>query len=182
MDTQTDDWTLLAASKRDHKALGVLFDRYKDYVYRLSYGFIGDETSAEDAVQEVFLRLLKSRTLWIRKGKLTTLLYTITLNVSRELKRQRLETAEPDEDQADETNIEDVSSAQDLHNHLDNALAQLPERQREVVVLRYLQGLSTQETAQIMNCGNGTVKTHLHRAMQRLQTLLSDVQTHFLKA
>ena len=60
----------------------------------------------------------------------------------------------------------------DLHD-LQKALAHIPQRQREVFVLRYLEGFSTRETAQIVACSEGTVKTHLSRAVARIESFFS---------
>ena len=137
--TSKSDWQLLKAAKRDSSALTELFLRHKDYVYRLSWGFIGERASAEDAVQEVFIRLPQLRVGWRMSAKFTTWLYKVTLNVCRELMRKR----RPDsESYSPAAQVDDPERGVVL-SQLTGALQRLPERQREVVVLRMLEGLST---------------------------------------
>ena len=64
---------------------------------------------------------------------------------------------------------EDSDNARINLYDLQKALAQLPERQREIFILRYLEGFSTRETAEIAGCGEGTVKTHLARAAAKVE-------------
>ena len=179
MDDPRDDWALLARACRDRRALQTLFERYKDYVYRLARGLLLDQSLADDVVQSVFLRLQEKAFILQPKAKFTTWLYQVTLNVSRETGRRHrrlpvaacaeaAEAAEYDEPAADDPSHAVI----DFHD-LQKALAQIPQRQREVLVLRYLEGFSTRETAQIVACSEGTVKTHLSRAVARIESFFS---------
>ena len=161
------DWQLLRAAKRDSCALTELFVRHNNYVYRLAWGFVGERYAAEDVVQEVFMRMPRLRVGWRVSAKFTTWLYKVTLNVSREfLRRNRIPS---------ETYSVDMSGGCGdpergvVLSDLSRALERLPERQREVVVLRMLEGLSTRETARVVGCREGTVKVHLHRALNALR-------------
>lgn len=160
------DWQLL-----EHD-LPLLFERHKDYVFRLACGFCGDHHLAEDVTQEVFLRIAKGRSRWQRKAQFRTWLYRIVLNTSRELKRRHgwVGTEDPTANVTPCRLVHQVN----LTRELNRALAILPERQREVVVLRFYEGLTTEETANVMNCRPGTVKSHLHRAVVTLQQQLVD--------
>ena len=166
--TSESDWQLLKAAKRDSSALTELFVRHKDYVYRLAWGFIGDRVSAEDAVQEVFMRLSRMRGGWIVRAKFTTWLYKVTLNVSRELIRKHRPVGGARRD--DVISPPDEPERGVVLSELSAALERLPARQREVVVLRMLEGLSTRETAQVVGCREGTVKVHLHRGLAALKS------------
>ena len=176
MDDQRDDWALLARACADRRALQVLFERHKDYVYRLACGLLLDQSLADDVVQSVFLRLQEKAFVLQPDAKFTTWLYQVSLNVSRETGRKyrrlpvgaRAEAAGRDEPAADDPGAEVI----DFHD-LQKALARIPQRQREVFVLRYLEGFSTRETAQIVACSEGTVKTHLSRAVARIESFFS---------
>ena len=176
MDDQRDDWALLAQACADRRALQVLFERHKDYVYRLACGLLLDQSLADDVVQSVFLRLQEKAFVLQPDAKFTTWLYQVSLNVSRETGRKyrrlpagaRAEAAERDEPAADDPGAEVI----DFHD-LQKALARIPQRQREVFVLRYLEGFSTRETAQIVACSEGTVKTHLSRAVAKIESFFS---------
>ncbi|MEM8934681.1 MAG: RNA polymerase sigma factor [Acidobacteriota bacterium] len=161
-----DDWRLLLDGDAPDR-IGLLFERHRDYVYRLAWGFVSDPSLAEDVTQEVFLRLARKRPHWRPRARFTTWLYRVTLNVSRELGR-RARKEPPTTDTVDPT----ISAPDPALADLQVALARLPDRQREAVVLRHLEGLSTRETAQVMGCREGSVKTHLHRALAALRDLL----------
>lgn len=175
MDDQRDDWTLLARACADRRALQILFERHKDYVYRLACGLLLDRSLADDVVQSVFLRLQEKAFILQPKAKFTTWLYQVALNVSRETGRRhrRLPVATCAEAGYDEPAADDLShEVIDFHD-LQKALAQIPQRQREVFVLRYLEGFSTRETAQIVACSEGAVKTHLSRAVAKIESFFS---------
>ncbi len=168
----SDDWRLLSQEDRAFAGLDTLFERHKDYVFRLAWGFLGDQEQAEDVTQEVFLRLAKGRRRFRRQAKLRTLLYQIALNTSREVRRRQSRAGRLAHDLG--------RVAQTTAPPLDARLADLPralgvlsERQREAVVLRFCEGLDTRETARIMGCREGSVKSHLHRAIGALRRALA---------
>ncbi|MEX3015302.1 RNA polymerase sigma factor [Gymnodinialimonas hymeniacidonis] len=167
------DWGLMARASQDQLALSQLYDRHRHYVFRLAWGILGEDAAADDVVQEVFLRLHDGRLKAQPRAKFTTWLYGVVLNIAREQARRRRRfwgAAQADEvlsthadDQADPARL-------DRLRDLGRALATLPIRQREVVLLRFLEGFDTAETAEILGCRQGTVKAHLHRATRKLQT------------
>ena len=172
-DTDADDWQQL--QRADDAGLKILFQRHKDYVFRLAYGVIGNHHLAEDVTQDVFLRIAKGykRKLWQPKAKFRTWLYKLTLNTAREFKRKYLKQGDESVAAALEQQVA-ASQQFALANDLNRVLAALSDRQREVVILRYYEGLSTPETARVLNCRQGTVKSHLARATKILQQLLAD--------
>ena len=176
MDNGQDDWELLARASVDRQALQILFERHKDYVYRLARGLLLDQSLADDVVQSVFLRLWEKEFNLQPNAKFTTWLYRFALNVSRETGRKKrclpaaayAEAAELDELAVDDSGNEVIN-----FYDLQKALTQIPQRQREVFILRYLEGFSTRETAQIVGCSEGTVKTHLARAAAKIESFFS---------
>lgn len=172
-----DDWKLLALAKTDVRAFGELFERHRDYVFRLAWGFAG-HSPAEDITQEVFTRVLAHRRRWVRRAKFTTLLYQITLNIAREFRRRHgrevsVDLGEPSEMTGLGADLHVNPANPELHD-LGKALHTLSDRQREVVVLRHLEGLNTRETAKVLGCAEGSVKVHLHRGMAGLRKFLEN--------
>ena len=177
MNEFNDDWALVNRASVDRQAAGLLFDRYKDYVYRLAYGLHSDQSLAEDTVQSVFLKLQEKKFKLKAQAKFTTWLYQFVLNTAREIARKKkrlvpvselqIEKLKSETTQNDKT--EDVINFRDLQK----ALTQLPERQREIFILRYLEGFSTRETAEIVGCKEGTAKTHLARATAKIELILN---------
>ena len=130
-----------------------------------------DAEKARDATQETALRFLKSLPDFRGESQLRTWSLGIALNVAREMRREK--KFEPDEhlaavrsaanSPADET--EGIEQQQKLRA----LLKDLPERQREVLLLRFFEELSTEETATAMKCATGTVKATLHQALRALR-------------
>lgn len=175
---QEEDWQLFARAAGDHQALAQLFKRHKDYIYRLAWGLLYDPDAAHDVVQEVFFKLGSGRLKAKPKAQFTTWLYQVALNLSREQQRKMRKSWGDDNalrylaDQPDKR--ADMGRVESL-NDLEKALRALSGRQREVVVLRYLEGFSTRETAEIMVCREGTVKAHLHKATEKLRGYLEPI-------
>ena len=126
---------------------------------------------ARDATQETALRLLRSLHRFRGESSLTTWALSIALNVCREQQRRKRWLPLPH-------GLAPADPAPGPHDRIDHreqqrqltlALQQLPRRQREAVTLRYLQGLSTAETARAMRCAEGTVKATLAKAIRNLR-------------
>jgi len=180
MDAVANDWDLLTLAPNDRCAVVQLFERHRHYVYRIAWGLLNDDHAADDVVQDVFLKMQSGRVKARRQAKFTTWLYQVALNTAREQARKRRKfwgdaaaadalKAVPD-GQADPVRIDRLMD-------LGQALAVLPIRQREVVLLRFFEGFDTAETAEILGCRTGTVKAHLHRATLKLRDLLGNQAT-----
>ncbi len=172
-----DDWDLLERAPNDESALGQLFGRHRHYIYRVAWGVLNEHHGADDVVQEVFLKMRSGQLKAKPRARFTTWLYRVALNTAREQARVRRKmwgdqaAAEALEERTDR----DTDPARlDTLKDLGLALAALQGRQREVVVLRLLEGFDTSETAEILGCREGTVKAHLHRATVKLRNLLGN--------
>ena len=145
-----------------------------DSLRRFGYLLTGDWHRAEDAVQTALTKLY---VVWTRASKLNTDAYVrrILVNVVNEdrrrawFRRERVSHSPPEPPPA--------ASAESGAVRLTvlSALAQLPNRQRAVVVLRYWEDRSIEQTAEIMRCSTGTVKSQSARALQTLRGLLGEV-------
>lgn len=169
---ESEDWAALGRKTGDDEAFRRLYERRRRDVYRMAFGLTGDRHLADDATQELFLRLHSRRGEFTPRAKFSTFLYGMTRNVVSELKRRtRAEPLGAVDDQATvaPSTGEDETTAK--LKRLSALLNRLPDRQREVVALRFLQGLSVTETATVMGCEAGTVKSHLHWAMRTMRDL-----------
>ena len=171
MDTdQLSDWDLISRDEHANDAFKILFDRHKDYIYRLAIGFVGDLDLADEITQEVFVRMFTGRKRWKPRAKFTTWIYKMTLNTSRELLRKKKREQTIRNKVKSETGPRPEHASSDAQEpELMNLIKILPDRQREAVVLRFFQKLSIKKTAKIMGCRQGTVKSHLHKAMRNLR-------------
>lgn len=171
-DESSRDWDLLARSGDDPAAFAELFRRHRDYVFRVCCGLVGRPDVAEDATQEVFLRVVKKQDSLTESARLRTVLYGFALNVVREGWRKAAREVSLAEEHVERLTA--PARTDDLRSDLFRLLPTLPARQREVVVLRLLEGLSTREVAELLGCSDGTVKTHLHRATRSLRRRLEE--------
>ena len=174
--TEDTDWALAARAHTDHAALAELYTRHRAFVFRVAWGLLNERAAADDVVQEVFLRLGAGRLRVRPRARFTTWFYQVALNTAREQARGRWRMwgdADAAETLASIAAPDMTSARVDTLTDLGRALASLPLRQREVVILRYLEGFDTAETAAILGCRQGTVKAHLHRATQSLKSHLT---------
>lgn len=185
-DDHPDEQLLLAALRqRDAQAFTTLFELYSDKIYRLSLSLLKDETAAEGVVQDAFLRLIERLDQFEGRSSLGTWLYRVAYNLSVDRLRQR----KPDvvlEDEVGDGRLplpihvidwtqwpEQLLTDAEVSAELDKAIAALPEKFRVVFVLREVEGLSTEETAQITGLTLSATKVRLHRARLFLREQLT---------
>ena len=159
-------------------ALSKLYDRYSRTVYGVGMKTLGDRSSAEELVQEVFLKVWRSsHTFDPWRGSFSTWLYRVTRNVALDLYRKRASRIRPVPNADSQIAAARDSSAGPeeivddswLSWRMSNALEELGPTQREVVELAYFQGLSQREISQRTGMPLGTVKSRTASAMKRLR-------------
>ena len=174
----TDDELVEQANgggRRAASAFEALLERHEGYVLRVAYRYCGDKELARDAAQETFLDLLKrfpppeGRRL-VLTGKLTTLLYPIAKHAALRArqKRDRLRT-QPDPAAAMPHPQAPASPGMGDDGGLAWLVAGLSEAHREVVLLRFVDGLTVPEVAARLDVPPGTVKSRLHHAVAQLR-------------
>jgi len=172
-----EDRELIAAALKDSEAAGRLFDKYYADVIGYIYRSTLDRTVAEDLTSNVFLSALRHLGLfrW-RSVPFGAWLYRIATNEIRmHYRRQRRIPAttamSPDLASDVPTAAETLVVTED-YRLLHGALLALPLKYRTVVVLRFFEGKSIEEIAIITGKAEGTIKSQLHRGLERLQTVL----------
>ncbi len=161
------------------EALCELVERHRVVALRVAYAIVGDE--AEDVVQEAFVKAARHLDRFRTDAPFRPWLVTIVANEARNRRRSatrrdalelRVVTrdAPVGPEQADAT--EEIAMANERRRWLAEAVATLPDRDREVIALRYFADLSEAETAVALACPPGTVKSRLARALARLRTVL----------
>ncbi len=162
----------------DKDAFGQLYDHYQPSVYRFLYYRVGSMTLAEDLTAETFFRALRSMHSFRWQGKdFGAWLMTIARNLTADhfkAGRTRLEQTTEDMQTLDSTTdgpeLEVLSSL--TNESLLRALGELPTEQRECLIMRFLQGLSIAETAEILGRSSGAVKQLQLRGVRNLAKLL----------
>ena len=158
----------------DEEALALLYRRRQAAVYRFALQMSGSKTIAEDVTQEVFLFLMRDGHVFDpARGALSAFLLGVARNLV--LRRLRVENLlaplsdDPDEEvpmlhaTSDFCPLDDLTRAETIES-VRKAVLSLPPKYREVVVLCELQDVSYVETAEILGCAIGTVRSRLHRA------------------
>lgn len=176
-DGTPDEALLVAYGNGDRAAVAVLSRRLVPRVLAYASRMLGDPVEAEDVAQEAMLRLWRAAPDW-RQGeaKVSTWLYRVVTNlcIDRQRKRRRQAPMEAAGDPSDgrpgvEQDLTDAARGRALQEALDA----LPERQRQAVVLRHVEGLSNPEIAGIMDIGVEAVESLTARGKRALAAALS---------
>ena len=185
-DTDSDRALLARIRTGDKSACAECIELHSPGLYRVALRILGDEAEAEDALQETFLNAFKSINSFDGRSGLNTWLYRIVYNAALMRIRRRRPTVSVDEPAPGEEGGEvprqlfdwcclperDFDSSE-TRLQLEQAIGQLPEKLKAVFVLRELEGLSTEATAQALDVSEEVVKTRLHRARLWLRERLS---------
>ena len=182
----TDEQLLIdRAQQGDGDAFRQLVERSNRTVYRLAYDLTGNRHDAEDLSQEVFVRAYRALPGFRREAKWSTWIYRITVNICLDHREARSgKRVEYREDIDDELPLDAGRSAAAImpdteteagmiHEHIERALGRLSPKERSVFVLRHYHDLPLREIAETMQIAEGTVKSHLFRALQRLRRELA---------
>ncbi|MCV2893007.1 RNA polymerase sigma factor [Lentibacter sp. XHP0401] len=171
----SDDTLLLMFAGGDEYAAGALNARLTPVVLAHAYRLLGDRAEAEDIAQEAMLKLWRVAPEWrMGEAKVTTWLYRVVANACTDRLRKRRtididSVAEPEDGAPSAADrIQDRSRAEALQE----ALGQLPDRQRQAVVLRHIEGLSNPEIAQIMDLKVEAVESLTARGKRALKAVL----------
>ncbi|MFP7674309.1 sigma-70 family RNA polymerase sigma factor [Marivita sp. S0852] len=169
---------LAAYAAGDSDAARALASTYLPMVYAHAYRMLNDRAEAEDVAQETMLRLWKHAPSWDSGGaaSLRTWMYRVTANLCIDrLRKTRPDGLPPDLEIADtRPSVEVQMQNTARHMALEDALMQLPDRQRQAVVLRHIDELGNSEIAQIMDIGPRAVESLTARGKRALTALLSD--------
>ena len=184
----TEDFSLEALRKGDRAEFARLVEAYSGVIYRLAVKMLDDTQDAEDVLQETFIKAYRHLPNFDGRSSLSTWLYRIAANEALMMIRKRRnvtvsldETTEVGDHEVEPVQIVDwccmpeaelVSS--EARHTMQQAIDALPPTLRAVFVLRDIEGLSTQETGDVLNLSEAAVKTRLSRARMRLRELLSE--------
>ncbi len=174
-----NDEALLAAIKEgSHAAFALLVERHSSRFYAVAYRFVHQRESAEDIVQEAFLKLWQSPDIWqSEKGaKFTTWFYRIVTNLCLDMRKRKSPLSiEDDMEFADTRALQDEALVQAREQaQLEKAIAALPERQRTALNLCFTQGVSNQEAADIMHINLKALQSLVMRAKTTLKETLKE--------
>jgi RNA polymerase sigma-70 factor (ECF subfamily) len=156
-----------------------IYDRYSSRIYNFAFRFLKNAEAAEDAVQEVFVKMIRHANQFHGDAKLSTWLYSITANWCRDYLRKADNKVKETEEVLIslpaplEYGPDRTLERRENELWVQRALKALTPEQREAILLSRYQGLSYAEIAQIVGCSEGAVKTRVFRAMETLKKALT---------
>lgn len=170
------DAVLVARARRgETRAFGALVERYRRAAFSVAFSVTRRREDAEDAAQESFVVALERLEECRNPERFVGWLMTIVRNRSRNLvRRESLRRMDQVPDSASSANPgpERVTANRELRELLEEAMAELPEVQREIVLLHDLEGWKHREIAERLDLPSGTVRSHLHFARRALRKTL----------
>ena len=171
----------------DANAFEELVLKYEKTVYNLALRMVGDRDDASDMTQEAFIKAYGSLSSFRGDSKFSVWIYRIATNVcldflrSKSRKQQVSLTVSDDDDEDAQLDIPDPSSAPEQQlmqkmsmQSVEEGLKTLPDKQRQILVMRELGGMSYAEIGKALSLEEGTVKSRIFRARKRLCTFLLD--------
>ena len=177
-----DELLLRRAQRGDPEAFGQLMEPLEQLVWRVCWHYTGDREASSDCGQDAMLRIWRGLGGYRGDCSFESWVYRIAANCCvdwlRRKKRDRSVSMEPMKEQgfdpADPSpGTEEQVVAKDERSRLREAIARLPEDQREALVLTQLERIPYEEAAAMLNVSEGTVKSRVNRAKARLKEILS---------
>ena len=186
----TDEDLVARARTKDFAAFEELVDRYEDKIFRLAFRFVRNETEAKEIVQDTFLLVWRKLDTFKGDSQFGSWLYRVATNTAlMRLRAQRrhpeISTEELPVDYLDNygqlpaagenwaKRPDDELQSDELRRRIQKAVDELPDIYRTVFLIRDVEGLSTEETAEVLEISIPTVKTRLHRARLALRDAIT---------
>lgn len=188
----SDEALMTLLVRGEETAFVELIQRFQNDVFRFCFHYLRDVELAKEAVQEVFLRLYIAKDRFDTNKKLKPWLFCIARNLClNEIKRQKLVWFESFEESIDKNHKEKEETQNEFqptrnetpfeklivkekHKILWNAINELPDEARELVVLRYFEKLQVRDIAEVLGTTEGAVRTRLHRILRYLKDKLNE--------
>ena len=167
----TESLLIQQAAAGDTTAFGEIYTRYLDMIYRYVYYRVGDNHDAEDLTEQVFLKAWKSIQTYKDQGvKFSSWLYRIAHNMVIDFHRKCAADSKMEQDYVMDEDLTTQFRKHDLEeaSALSQAIATLTEEQQQIILLRFIEGLSHAEAARIMNKTEGACRMLQNRALVEL--------------
>lgn len=156
------------------KELLSTIDQHKKQLYRIAYSYVKNEQDALDVIQETVCRALANQHTLKEPAFMKSWLIRIVINCALDICRRSARIQDFAPDVMENQPSEDQSNLEDLLD-LRKAIETLGEPQKTLIQLRFYEDLTLEETARVMDMPLGTVKSHIHRTLNRLKLELREV-------
>jgi RNA polymerase sigma-70 factor, ECF subfamily len=183
MNNKVDDIQLISLiAQAQSEALHELFDRYNRLVFSVALAIVGDRGIAEEITLDVFVQVWKrAGTYQQDRAKVSTWLIAITRHHSIDILRWQKSRPETDSLNWDGISLHNGPAAHNLEENVElklqrdrvrKALSQLPEEQRDTLIMAYFKGYTQSQISEALGQPLGTIKTRIRLGMQKLRKLL----------
>ena len=183
----TDKELIDKIRNNDEQAFAEIIDKYKDACFRVAYGIVQDKHTADDVVQDVFVKFWQIRKDFELTSKFTTWMYRVATNMAlnkvRKQKKSKVFSSlgfdNNDDNEFENKLVHNAEADKNDRNEyikkaLKTALDTLPKKQRIAFVLNKYEKMSYKEVAEVMELSLANVETLIHRAKKNLQKKLLD--------
>ena len=190
----SDEVLFQAFQRGDAQAFEVLLSRYRKGIYNFLYRSTRSTESAEDLYQEVFLRVVHRASSYNEKSKFSSWIYAIARNLcidhARRMSHRRHRSLDAPNRQREDggtlldrvddptVNVDRGAVSLELRDKIAEAVETLPEDQREVFLMRHIQGMPFQAIAETIETPLNTVKSRMRYALERLRTELGEYENY----
>jgi RNA polymerase sigma-70 factor (ECF subfamily) len=191
----TDEALMIRFQAGERSVFTVLVKRYQGPLYNFALRHLRNPSSAEEVVQDAFVRLVQNASDFKHEARFSTWMFTIVRNlcidqIRKQSLRRHPSLEEPKraeegegptlgEQTADSrANVERTAVSTEIRERLMQAVAQLPDEQREVFLMREVSNLPFKEIAEIVGIPENTVKSRMRYALERLQAALSEYEEY----
>ncbi|HKT84282.1 MAG TPA: RNA polymerase sigma factor, partial [Solirubrobacterales bacterium] len=168
----SDERLARRAARGDSRALGEIFERYQQELYRFCFGLLGESQDAQDALQNTMVKALRALPGEEREIALRPWLYSIAHNEAIDLRRRKRTTQVLDRDLLDaHSSVEETAQHREHLQWLLRDFRDLPDRQRAVLIMRELSGLDFADIAAALGTSAGVVRQALYEARRNLEQM-----------
>src|SRR5262245_33068865 len=190
LDDAPDEDLMVQYQQGQVRAFEILLHRHRKPVFNFILRYVGDKETAEDLLQETFMRVIKGSDAYKRQAKFTTWLYTIARNLCVDQTRRRKHRKHasldaPMQASEDSGTLLDVipsgemasdrkSVNKELHETMQRAIASLSEEQREVFLMREFLDLPFKQISEVVGVPENTVKSRMRYALEKLRLELDE--------
>ena len=164
--------------------LGLLYERYKKWLYNFFQQMYHNSEISEDLVQNVFMRVLKYKHTYTEDSKFVTWLFQIARNESHDYFNKHLKNKQQVDIDAlnyrlsDQTNVEERLEKDEKHQLLKEAIEKLPFEKKEILTLSKLKQLKYKDIGEVLGCSEANARIKAHRALQDLKTTYLSMQKY----
>ena len=165
------------------RGLGLMMQTYQERLYHYLKAMLKSQQGAEEVLQNTFVKAYRGFKNFRAEAKLSTWLFKIAINEAntflrkQQLHQQRYTSlAQPLAD--DSVQASSLPSAETIEAYLQKAIASLPEKQREVFLLRYYEEMPYRDMAELLQTSEGALKASYHHAVKKIETYIQNVNSY----